>query len=244
MYDDSHPDASETYAKLAQNINSWLNSHTSAGLLYATDLRLRPNGSSGLLTHSIEAFAEYQRTQAWVWEHQALTRARFVAGDPGVAEAFESTRKEILCQQRNLIELKQDILSMREKMRDAHPNTTTLFDIKQDRGGIIDVEFIVQYLVLGYAHKYPELTGNIGNIALLKLAAELGLIAVQNAEKARSAYREFRRIQHRQRLNSDSELSGATPGDGTLQILSSTETERLNNDRLAVVALWEEVFGA
>ncbi|HNP25149.1 MAG TPA: bifunctional [glutamate--ammonia ligase]-adenylyl-L-tyrosine phosphorylase/[glutamate--ammonia-ligase] adenylyltransferase, partial [Nitrosomonas sp.] len=149
LYDDGHPDASETYAKLAQSINVWLNSHTSAGLLYATDLRLRPNGNSGLLAHSIEAFAEYQRTQAWVWEHQALTRARFVAGDPGVAEAFESTRKEILCQQRNLIELKQDILSMREKMRDAHPNPTALFDIKQDRGGIIDVEFIVQYLVLG-----------------------------------------------------------------------------------------------
>ncbi|PTN12611.1 bifunctional [glutamate--ammonia ligase]-adenylyl-L-tyrosine phosphorylase/[glutamate--ammonia-ligase] adenylyltransferase [Nitrosomonas aestuarii] len=244
LYDDNHPDASEIYAKLAQSINLWLNSHTSAGLLYATDLRLRPNGHSGLLAHSIEAFAEYQRTQAWVWEHQALTRARFVAGDPGVAEKFESTRKEILCQQRNLSELKQDIMSMREKMRDAHPNPTTLFDIKQDRGGIIDVEFIVQYLVLGYAHKHPGLTGNIGNIALLKLAAELDLISAQNAEKARIAYREFRRIQHRQRLNSDSELSGTTPGDGALQTLSSAESERLSDDRFAVIALWKEVFGA
>ncbi|MDR4518051.1 MAG: bifunctional [glutamate--ammonia ligase]-adenylyl-L-tyrosine phosphorylase/[glutamate--ammonia-ligase] adenylyltransferase [Nitrosomonas sp.] len=243
LYNDDHPDASENYIRLVQSINSWLNKHTSAGLLYATDLRLRPNGNSGLLAHSIEAFAQYQRNQAWVWEHQALTRARYVAGDQKVAQAFENTRKEILCQQRDLIQLKQDILSMREKMHDAHPNSSTQFDIKHDRGGIIDVEFIVQYLVLGYSSKYPELTGNIGNIALLKLAAELSLISKQNAEKTRSAYREFRRIQHRQRLNSDSDLSGTTTTDDIFQSLTHKESEQLNHDRIAVIALWEEVFG-
>jgi glutamate-ammonia-ligase adenylyltransferase len=242
LYNDNHPDASENYTRLVQSINSWLNSHTSAGLLYATDLRLRPNGNSGLLVHSIEAFAQYQRNQAWVWEHQALTRARCVAGDQKVAQSFENTRKEILCQQRDLNQLKQDILSMREKMHDAHPNPTPLFDIKQDRGGIIDVEFIVQYLVLGFSCKYPELTGNIGNIALLKLAAELALISEQNAEKTRAAYREFRRIQHRQRLNSDSELSGTSAADDAIQALTQKETEQLGNDRMAVIALWEEVF--
>lgn len=243
LYDDSHPDASAHYTKLAQNINSWLNSHTSAGLLYATDLRLRPNGTSGLLVHSIEAFAQYQRNQAWVWEHQALTRARFVAGDPGVGQAFENTRKEILCQQRDLAKLTQDILTMREKMHTAHPNPTPLFDIKHDRGGIIDVEFMVQYLVLGYSCQFLELTGNIGNIALLKLAADLGLISAHNAEAVRSAYREFRRIQHRQRLNSDIELSGSATQEDALKVFDRIETQHLNDDRKAVIALWEEVFG-
>ena len=143
---------------------------------------------------------------------QALTRAR-LAGDPRVGEIFENTRKTILCKSRDLIELKQEILKMREKMLEAHPNPTPLFDIKHDRGGIIDVEFIVQYLVLGYANRYPELTGNIGNIALLKLASKLDLIPAIAAENVRSSYREFRRIQHRLRLNGDADIAGgATDG--------------------------------
>ncbi|MEK7771354.1 MAG: bifunctional [glutamate--ammonia ligase]-adenylyl-L-tyrosine phosphorylase/[glutamate--ammonia-ligase] adenylyltransferase, partial [Pseudomonadota bacterium] len=243
LYEDDHPDAAEIYTKLGQSINAWLTRHTSAGLLYETDLRLRPNGATGLLVGSMEAFAQYQRTQAWVWEHQALTRARFVAGDRQVTEAFENTRKEILCQPRNLTELKQDILRMREKMLDVHPNPTPLFDIKHDRGGIIDVEFIVQYLVLGYACQYPQLTGNIGNIALLKLAGELGLIPMSTAEKVRSAYREFRRIQHRQRLKGDADMTGSVPVDGSTQKFTRVEGSRLKDDRMAVLALWEEVFG-
>lgn len=243
LYEDNHPDAAEIYTKLGQSINAWLTRHTSAGLLYETDLRLRPNGATGLLVSSMEAFAQYQHKQAWVWEHQALTRARFVAGDERVAEAFENTRKEILCKPRNLAGLKQDILKMREKMLDAHPNPTALFDIKHDRGGIIDVEFIVQFLVLGYACQYPQLTGNIGNIALLKLAGELGLIPINTAEKVRSAYREFRRIQHRQRLNGDADMTGSAPIDGQAQKFTRVEGSHLKSDRMAVLALWEEVFG-
>ncbi|MBL0012161.1 MAG: bifunctional [glutamate--ammonia ligase]-adenylyl-L-tyrosine phosphorylase/[glutamate--ammonia-ligase] adenylyltransferase [Nitrosomonas sp.] len=243
LFEDDHPDSAEIYTKLGQSINAWLTRHTSAGLLYETDLRLRPNGATGLLVSSMEAFAQYQREQAWVWEHQALTRARFVAGDLQVAETFENTRKEILCKPRNLIELKQDILRMREKMLDAHPNLTVLFDIKHDRGGIIDVEFIVQYLVLGYACQYPQLTGNLGNIALLKLAGELGLIPMNTAEKVRSAYREFRRIQHRQRLNGDADMTGGAPIDGQAQKFTRVEDSHLKDDRMAVLALWEEVFG-
>ncbi|WP_292992413.1 bifunctional [glutamate--ammonia ligase]-adenylyl-L-tyrosine phosphorylase/[glutamate--ammonia-ligase] adenylyltransferase [Nitrosomonas sp.] len=243
LYEDDHPDAAEIYTKLGQSINAWLTRHTSAGLLYETDLRLRPNGATGLLVSSMEAFAQYQREQAWVWEHQALTRARFVAGDLQVAEAFENTRKEILCKPRNLIELKQDILKMREKMLDVHPNPTPLFDIKHDRGGIIDVEFIVQYLVLGYSCQYPQLTGNIGNIALLKLAGELGLIPIDTAEQVRSAYREFRRIQHRQRLNGDADMTGGVPIDGQAQKFTRVEGSHLKDDRMAVLTLWEKVFG-
>lgn len=243
LYQDNHPDAQEIYTKLAQSINSWLTSHTSAGVLYETDLRLRPNGASGLLACSLEAFSQYQHEQAWVWEHQALTRARFVTGDQQLGKLFEQTRKDILCEQRDLAQLRQQILRMREKMLDAHPNPTALFDIKHDRGGIIDVEFIVQYLVLGYAHSYPQLTGNIGNIALLKLAAELGLIPAQTAQQVLTAYREFRRLQHRLRLNADPKLAGATTSQQKAAGFARIAADHLSHARLAVLALWEQVFG-
>lgn len=242
LYEDDHPDAAEIYTKLGQSINAWLTRHTSAGLLYETDLRLRPNGITGLLVSSMEAFAQYQREQAWVWEHQALTRARFVVGDKQVGAAFENTRKEILCKSRDLVQLKQEILRMREKMLDVHPNPTTLFDIKHDRGSIIDVEFIVQYLVLGYSHQYPQLTGNIGNIALLKLAGELGLVSSEAAAKVRTVYREYRRLQHRLRLGGESELTSATASRDKPQKFARIAADHLSADRMAVLQLWEEVF--
>jgi glutamate-ammonia-ligase adenylyltransferase len=242
LYEDNHPDAAEIYTKLGQSINAWLTRHTSAGFLYETDLRLRPNGAAGLLVSSMEAFAQYQREQAWVWEHQALTRARFVAGDQQVGEAFENTRKEILCKSRNLIELKQDILKMREKMLDVHPNPTPLFDIKHDRGGIIDVEFIVQYLVLGYASQSPQLTGNIGNIALLKLAGELGLVPAELATQVRTAYREYRRLQHRFRLGGEPELTSAPLSKDKSEKFARIAADHLSNDRLSVLQLWDAVF--
>ena len=204
LYDDEHPDAQENYARLAQRINTVLGSHTASGRLYETDLRLRPNGASGLLVSTIAAFAEYQRTQAWVWEHQALTRARFSAGDAEIGAAFERIRQEVLRQPRDLDNLRREILSMRRKMHDGHPNATDLFDIKHDRGGMVDIEFMVQYLVLAHAHAYPELTANIGNLALLKLAGELQLIPDELAERVRELYRTLRQTQHRMRLNSES----------------------------------------
>jgi glutamate-ammonia-ligase adenylyltransferase len=204
LYDDDHPDAQENYARLAQRINSMLGSYTAAGRLYETDLRLRPNGASGLLVSSIQAFAEYQRSQAWVWEHQALTRARFSAGDTLVGTEFEQIRQRALCQPRDLTTLRKEILEMRQKMLDGHPNDTDLFDIKHDRGGMVDIEFMVQYIVLAYAHQYPQLTANIGNLALLKLAGELGLIPVDIAEQTRALYRTLRQTQHRMRLNNQS----------------------------------------
>ncbi|MCO6427581.1 bifunctional [glutamate--ammonia ligase]-adenylyl-L-tyrosine phosphorylase/[glutamate--ammonia-ligase] adenylyltransferase [Nitrosomonas communis] len=244
LFKDSHPDALEIYTKLGQSINTWLTSHTSAGVLYETDLRLRPDGASGLLACSIEAFAQYQHEQAWVWEHQALTRARFVTGDRQLGKIFEQIRKEILCEQRDLTQLRQQILLMREKMLNAHPNPTALFDIKHDRGGIIDVEFMVQYLVLGYAHVYPQLTGNIGNIALLKLAGELALIPAEAAQQVLTAYREFRRLQHRLRLSGDPELSGATASQEKSAGFARIEADDyLSHARLAVLQLWEQVFG-
>ena len=203
LYDDEDQTAPETYARLAQRMNTWLASATSAGVLYETDLRLRPNGAAGLLVSQVEAFREYQFDKAWVWEHQALTRARFVAGDAGIGERFERIRSDVLCRPRELATLGREILSMRDKMRDAHPNAGGLFDLKHDRGGIVDVEFVVQFLVLGHAHRHAGLTANIGNLALLKLAAGLDLLPDDLADGAHAAYREFRRLQHAMRLQGE-----------------------------------------
>jgi len=200
LYDDDAQEAPEIYARLGQRINTWLTSLTSAGMLYDTDLRLRPNGASGLLVSTVEAFEHYQQNQAWIWEHQALTRARYCAGDAEIGASFERIRREVLGRQRDLLALKKEVLEMRQKMLDAHPNPSGQFDLKHDRGGIIDVEFAVQYLVLAHAHAHPELTRNVGNLALLGSAAELGLITPEVAEGTRDAYRHFRQWQHALRL--------------------------------------------
>ncbi|MFZ5522832.1 MAG: bifunctional [glutamate--ammonia ligase]-adenylyl-L-tyrosine phosphorylase/[glutamate--ammonia-ligase] adenylyltransferase [Pseudomonadota bacterium] len=227
LYDDNHPDAQENYARLGQRINTMLSSYTSSGRLYEVDLRLRPNGESGLLVSSISAFAEYQLRHAWVWEHQALTRARFSAGDSEVGEAFEQIRKEVLCQPRELGTLRAEILAMRRKMHDGHPNDSGLFDIKHDSGGMVDIEFMVQYIVLAYAHRYPGLTANIGNLALLKLTGELGLVPVDIAGKTGMVYRTLRQTQHRMRLNN---LSPCRIKHGEIETGACRE-------------LWEILFG-
>jgi glutamate-ammonia-ligase adenylyltransferase len=200
LYDDADERAPEVYARLALRVNNWLTSRTSSGVLFDTDLRLRPSGASGLLVSSIAAFEQYQEKQAWVWEHQALTRARYCAGDQAVGEAFEAIRSRILQRPREAAPLAREVFAMREKMFDAHPNPSGLFDVKHGRGGMIDLEFIVQFLVLLHAHAHPRLVGNLGNIALLGIAGELGLVATPLAERCRDAYREFRRVQHALRL--------------------------------------------
>ncbi len=230
IYDDADQDAEENYTRLGQRLNTWLSSQTPAGTLFETDLRLRPNGDSGLLAVSVDAFREYQLKQAWVWEHQALTRARCCAGDPAVGQRFEEIRCEILRQPRDLAKLRDEVVAMRQKMYDAHASKSdALFKLKHDQGGIIDVEFIVQYLILGYAHQYPELTGNLGNIALLRIAGELGLIEPAQGAAVGNAYREYRRLQHAQRLST-------TPK-------APLERELVEKHISAVNALWQTVFG-
>jgi glutamate-ammonia-ligase adenylyltransferase len=201
VYDDDDERAQENYLRLAQRLNNVLTLRTSSGTLFETDLQLRPSGQKGLLVSSLEAFRRYQEESAWVWEHQALTRARFSAGDAQLGEAFEAIRVRILTRPREAAPLAKEVLAMREKLHAAHPNKSGLFDVKHDRGGMIDVEFIIQFLVLAHAARHPVLTGNLGNIALLKIAADLNLISVKSAELCRSAYREFRRMQHSLRLN-------------------------------------------
>jgi len=200
LYDDEDQDAPAAYAKLAQRFITWMTCHTPAGILFDIDIALRPDGASGLMVSSVGSFARYQEKSAWLWEHQALTRARFCAGEPGIAEQFEQIRENVLRQQRDAEQLRVEVIAMRKKMRGAHPNRTELFDLKQDAGGMIDIEFIVQFLVLKYAHQFPQLTANSGNIALLKLCAGLGLIDAVLAGKTADAYRTFRKLQHKHRL--------------------------------------------
>ncbi len=228
LYDDDDQSAAEFYARLAQRMLTWLSTQTPAGSLFETDTRLRPNGESGLLVSSLEAFRQYQNEHAWVWEHQALTRARYCAGDPALGTAFEELRDTILRKPRDRDALRTEVRAMRQKMMDAHGNKSSGFNLKHDPGGLIDVEFIVQYLVLGYAHDHPRLTGNLGNIALLHIAAELGLIGTAEADAAADAYRELRRLQHALRL------SGAK---------LMLPPEQVEAERAAVRRLWSQVLG-
>ena len=229
LHNDPTPDVGALYARLGQRLSTWMSSQTSAGILFETDLRLRPNGDSGMLVNSVEAFRDYQLKNAWCWEHQALTRARFCAGDPEVGAQFEAIRIEILRQKRDLAKLREEVLAMRQRMLDAHAsNSHEQFDIKQDPGGLVDVEFIVQYLVLGHAHEHERLCGNLGNIALLGIAAELDLIPQTLADPVRNIYREFRRMQHAFRLNG---IRGAR-----------VDREAFAPQIEAVKALWAFVF--
>ncbi len=228
LYDDADERAQATYARLAQRINTWLGTLTPAGIVYETDLRLRPDGASGLLVSSTDAFRDYQLSHAWVWEHQALSRARFVCGDARIGETFEVLRCEVLHQPRDAAKLREDVLAMREKMHAGHLNNSELFDLKHDSGGIVDVEFCVQYLVLRNSRTHPEMTQNLGNIKLLHRAGAAGLIPKDIAEAAADAYRELRRQQHAIKL------SGAE--------YARVPRPAVENVRAAVRALWAEVM--
>ncbi len=219
----------ERYARVAQRLITWLTSNTAAGQLYDTDLRLRPDGASGLLVSSLAAFRKYQRENAWTWEHQALTRARFVAGDSQLGAAFEAEREAILRMPRDPGPLAADVADMRRKMAAGHPNPSAFFDLKHDPGGMVDVEFTVQYLVLAHAHRHPELTRNAGNIALLGMCADLALVPHALADEVADAYRSYRRLQHQVRLT----------GAPHARVESKAQEAR----RAAVAALWKHVFG-
>ncbi len=229
LYEDDHDSAGENYAKLARRIGTWLSTSTAAGMLYEIDLRLRPNGESGLMVTSIEGFADYQHGHAWVWEHQALTRARYCAGDVAVGEQFETIRQHVLMQHRDLATLRQEVYAMRHKMLENRLGSREGFDLKHGRGGIIDVEFIVQYLVLAYSAAHPKLTGNKGNIALLGFAADAGLLPADQALAAQQEYREYRRLQHAQRL------------DGRKRYI--VDETAIEPHIATVMAVWCTVFG-
>ena len=228
LYDDPNQETVERYVKLGRRMVSWLTTLTSSGRMYEVDMRLRPDGDAGLIAISIDGFEKYQSHHAWSWEHQAITRARFVAGDPQIGSRFEKVRQTILLKKRNPTEFKQKVIEMRNKIASAHPNHSGLFDIKHDRGGMVDIEFITQHIVLCYAHLHPALLNNLGNIALLGIAAQEQLIPATLSSEAISAYRVFRRYQHNLRLQ------GAT--------VARLPLDQVQTERDAVMALWQAVM--
>ena len=194
-------DSSLFYSRLVQRIVHILSTPTGSGRLYETDLRLRPSGASGLLVTSIDAMKSYQQQQAWTWEHQALVHARPVAGDPVIATAFMEIRSMVLSQPRDARTLRQEVREMRTRMR-AHLGThdPDQFHLKQDRGGIADIEFLVQYGVLRWVHEFPALLAWSDNIRLLDGFADAGLLSREHADALADAYRVLRAEIHRLKL--------------------------------------------
>lgn len=233
--DESDQAAGEAYGLLAKRMINWLTAFTSTGSLFEIDTRLRPNGSAGFLVTNSDAFRKYQLREgdnaAWVWEHQALTRARYSAGNREVGHIFDAVRAEVLSQERQVEYLRNEILEMRHKVHAGHPNASGEFDLKHDAGGMVDIEFMVQFLVLAYSHQYPQLIGNLGNIALLRIAGELGLIRTSEATTVGNAYRLLRALQHRLRLD------GAEKTRITID-----ENPEMMAARDAVQALWQKIF--
>ncbi len=226
LYDESLAAQAEKLARVAQRVNTWMTTHTGGGVLYETDLRLRPDGLAGLMVSSIGSFRDYQMKRAWTWEHQALTRARACAGDPALGGRFEKLRDELLAQPRDAAKLLTEIVAMRAKMRAEHKSEAK--DIKHIEGGIIDLEFAVQALVLAHGPRHPGLRENKGNHTLLQRAGALGLIDAATAIAAGEAYLAMRHRSHQAALNDEDKVRlGA---------------DELVPERAAVRQLWKEVF--
>jgi glutamate-ammonia-ligase adenylyltransferase len=187
------------FARLTRRIISILTMHTASGKLYEVDIRLRPSGQSGLMVSSLAAFDRYQQQDAWTWEHQALLRSRAVAGDAEVKAAFETLRVHALTSYVRRDKLATEVTEMRERMRaELSQGTDERFDVKQDPGGVADIEFLVQYLVLRDAHRYPDLVRWSDNIRQLEVLAGYGILSPADAELLADTYREYRRhIHHR-----------------------------------------------
>ncbi len=231
VYEDEHEDAPEVYALLVRKLINWLTVKTGEGDLYEIDTALRPNGNSGLLITTFDAYANYQQQRgsntAWTWEHQAMTRARFVLGSAALQRRFDTVRQAVISAPRDAQALRLEIVAMREKVRQAHPVHGEQFDVKHSPGGMVDAEFAVQYLVLSQSAGHPELVANVGNIALLRAAEAAGLLPTGVGSAAADAYRELRRVQHRARLNEEP---------------TQVPTEAMASERAAVLALWKAVF--
>jgi glutamate-ammonia-ligase adenylyltransferase len=190
----------ERAARLAQKLITWLATPTGAGIVYDTDVRLRPDGASGLLVSSVAALRDYEHQRAWTWEHQALTRARACAGDAEVGREFEDLRRDILALPRDAAALAAEVTEMRRRMMREHAAKDGGWDVKHGSGGLVDIEFMVQFLVLAHAHNRPELRANSGNIALLQTCARLGLAPQAQCAAVADAYGRMRALQHRLQL--------------------------------------------
>ena len=250
VYEDDDERAPEVYAGFVRKLVIWLGTKTAEGDLFEIDTALRPNGNSGLLITTFEAYANYQQRRgsntAWTWEHQAMTRARFVLGEEDMAspleaappapevaarslrQRFDAVREAVITAPRDEAALRAEIMAMREKVRAAHPVKPDRFDVKHSPGGMVDAEFAVQFLVLSQSGAHRELIPNVGNIALLVRAEQAGLLPAGVGRAAADAYRELRRLQHQARLNEEPTQLAA---------------DAAQPQRDAIRALWSAVFG-
>jgi len=189
------------YTRLAQRMIHILEARTGRGQLYEIDMRLRPSGASGLLVAPLSGFERYQRTEAWTWEHQALVRARPVAGDPAIAAGFAAVRRAVLCTARDTGKVRDEVIRMRARMRDhllppSAAGAGDAFHVKQGLGGIVDIEFMVQYTVLAWAAQHPTLADWSDNIRILETLAQVRLLPTAMAQSLRSAYLALRTAAH------------------------------------------------
>ncbi|UVL84469.1 bifunctional [glutamate--ammonia ligase]-adenylyl-L-tyrosine phosphorylase/[glutamate--ammonia-ligase] adenylyltransferase [Pseudomonas sp. B21-028] len=232
-------DGAQFFTRLGQRIIHLLTAQTNSGQLYEVDMRLRPSGASGLLVSSLGAFARYQENEAWTWEHQALVRARVLVGSQDVGHAFEKVRAQVLGRKRDLPTLRQEVSEMRAKMRDnlgskataagTAPNAfeaTAPFDLKQDAGGIVDIEFMVQYAALAWSEEHPSLARYTDNIRILEGLQEVGLMPPEDAALLREAYKAYRSAAHRQALQKE---AGVITGDQFVE------------ERRQVLRIWREL---
>ena len=231
VYQDADERAQEVYAGFVRKLINWFTVKTAEGDLFEIDTALRPNGNSGLLVTTFDAYADYQQQRgsntAWTWEHQAMTRARYVVGDEPMRQRFDEVRRAVISAPRDVKLLKNEIMGMRNKVRAAHPVKADYFDVKHSPGGMVDAEFAVQYLVLMHASIYPELSDNVGNIALLLRAESVGLIPIGVGQSAAAAYRVLRRVQHKARLN---------------EAPTQVQVPALMQEKQAILMLWQAVF--
>ena len=198
-------DNSVFFAKMTQRIIHILSSYTNAGRLYEVDTRLRPDGATGLLVSSLSAFEQYQRKQAWTWEHQALLRARIVVTNSQISSEFDRIRSSVLSQKRDELKLLDDVREMRAKMR-RHLGSKTeaeLFQLKQDAGGLVDIEFIVQYSILYFAAQHPALVSRYSTIELIALLAEHQCWQKDRADTLIDCYRHYRDLSHQRALDEE-----------------------------------------
>ncbi|RON70598.1 bifunctional [glutamate--ammonia ligase]-adenylyl-L-tyrosine phosphorylase/[glutamate--ammonia-ligase] adenylyltransferase [Pseudomonas fluorescens] len=232
-------DGAQFFTRLGQRIIHLLTAQTNSGQLYEVDMRLRPSGASGLLVSSLGAFARYQDNEAWTWEHQALVRARVLVGSQDVGQAFEKVRAQVLGKARDLPKLQQEVSEMRAKMRDNLGSKSTAagtsanafeaaapFDLKQDAGGIVDIEFMVQYAALAWSHSHPPLLRWTDNIRILEELEHEGLMPAEDASLLREAYKAYRSAAHRQALQKD---AGVIAGN------------QFADERRQVLRIWREL---
>ncbi|NMP32257.1 bifunctional [glutamate--ammonia ligase]-adenylyl-L-tyrosine phosphorylase/[glutamate--ammonia-ligase] adenylyltransferase [Thalassotalea sp. M1531] len=189
--------ATQFYVKLAQKIMHIFNTRMSSGILYELDMRLRPSGNSGVLVIRLSSFEEYQREEAWTWEHQALVRSRMIYGYPEIAEDFEKVRHQILSQPREQNSLKQDVIEMREKMRNhIDKSTAEHIDIKHGKGGLVDIEFLAQYLVLYYSAQHSKLTAYSDNVRIFEQLTEVEILTRAQSAQLIESYCALRDTGH------------------------------------------------